>query len=161
MNLDNLIWLFAINDSVLKVNVEGVTHAESLIRPAPGGNCINWTVGHLLRSREFLIKFAGGEWAYPAEAAAVVQRGSTGGDLDAFPLWEEQLLMWNEAQALLIEAIGKLDSLQLAAETPPLGDFARPDTLERCLLFLYFHETYHIGQLGLLRRLIGKEGAIR
>ena len=29
------------------------------------------------------------------------------------------------------------------------------------LSFLHFHEAYHIGQTGLLRRLAGKEGAIR
>ena len=33
---------------VVRLNVEGVTHEESLIQPEPGGNCLNWIVGHLV-----------------------------------------------------------------------------------------------------------------
>ena len=35
-----------------------------------------------------------------------------------------------------------------------LGDLARS------LAQLQWHECYHVGQLGLLRRIVGKEGAI-
>jgi|GEM_PF-4157679 len=34
------------------------------------------------------------------------------------------------------------------------------DLLEQ-LTFLGFHETYHLGQIGLIRKLLGKEGAIK
>src|SRR5262245_23755267 len=33
---------------VVRINVDGITHEESLIRPQPGGNCLNWIVGHLV-----------------------------------------------------------------------------------------------------------------
>ncbi len=33
---------------VVKQNVDGLTQEESLIQPQPGGNCLNWNVGHLL-----------------------------------------------------------------------------------------------------------------
>src|SRR5215470_14553286 len=32
----------------VQLNVDGLTHGESLIQPQPGGNCVNWVVGHLL-----------------------------------------------------------------------------------------------------------------
>jgi len=31
----------------------------------------------------------------------------------------------------------------------------------RMVTFLAFHESYHTGQTGILRRIIGKEGAIK
>ena len=34
--------------AVIRMNVEGVTQEESLLQPSPGGNCLNWVVGHLL-----------------------------------------------------------------------------------------------------------------
>ena len=37
-----------IVDKVLQVNVKDLTHEESLIQPHPGGNCLNWVVGHLV-----------------------------------------------------------------------------------------------------------------
>ena len=33
---------------VVRMNVEGLTHEESLIQPRPDGNCLNWIVGHLV-----------------------------------------------------------------------------------------------------------------
>src|SRR6266511_5520838 len=33
---------------VVRRNVEGLTHEESLLQPQPGGNCLNWIVGHLV-----------------------------------------------------------------------------------------------------------------
>lgn len=35
-------------DGILRLNVAGLTHEESLIQPRPGGNCLNWVMGHLL-----------------------------------------------------------------------------------------------------------------
>src|SRR5215469_17600750 len=33
---------------VVKLNVEGISHQESLIQPEPAGNCLNWVIGHLI-----------------------------------------------------------------------------------------------------------------
>ena len=33
---------------VVQLNVDGITQEESLIQPFPGGNCLNWVVGHLV-----------------------------------------------------------------------------------------------------------------
>ena len=161
MNLDNTRWLFAINNNVLKVNTEDVTHEESLIRPTSGGNCINWAVGHLLRSRQFLLKVALKDWSIPPEVEKAYERGSSGDDFHLFPQFPELLAMWDETQTLLDEALTALTADQLHQIEPPFGDFSRPDTRERRILFLHFHESYHLGQLGLMRRLLGKEGAIK
>ena len=37
-----------IANTVVKRNLEGLTHEESLVQPQPGGNCLNWIVGHLV-----------------------------------------------------------------------------------------------------------------
>ena len=33
---------------VVRLNADGLTHEESLVQPRPGGNCLNWIVGHLV-----------------------------------------------------------------------------------------------------------------
>ncbi len=162
MNVDNLRWLYKINDNVFHVNLEDVTAEEALRRPAPGGNSITWTVGHLLRSRQFLLTYLGHPWSIGEAAEIAYKRGSTGDDeAGTFLPFERKLELWAESQELLMKAFDDLTEEKLLGEAPPLGDFARVDTLERRILFLYFHETYHLGQLGLMRRLLGKEGAIK
>lgn len=162
MTIENLRWLYQINDSVTKVNLEDITPEEASRRPEPTGNSIAWILGHILRSRSYLLKFMDIEWSPGEEFLKAVARGSSG-DLVAgtFPDFARELALWNESQELLMKAFDALSDDKLGRDTPPLGDFARPDTLERRILFLYFHEVYHLGQFGLLRRLLGKEGAIR
>ncbi len=161
MTIEDLKWLYTLNYSVLKVNLEEITPDESLFNPQPGGNCINWVVGHLLRSRQFILKLVNNEWNLPEGAADLYKRGSKGNTSELFLPFEQLLAMWDVAQTKLTEGLDSLSPTELAEETPPFGDFGKPDTRERRLLFLHFHESYHTGQLGLLRRLVGKEGAIR
>jgi uncharacterized damage-inducible protein DinB len=62
----------------------------------------------------------------------------------------------------LIPALQSLSDETLAAPVPE--KFKRPPltgTVGQALATLYYHEGYHNGQIGLLRRLAGKEGAIR
>ena len=33
---------------VVNANTHGLTHEESLVEPRPGGNRLNWVLGHLL-----------------------------------------------------------------------------------------------------------------
>ncbi len=161
MNIENLRWLYRIGSSTLKANLEEVTPEEALRRPEPGGNSVAWVVGHLLRSRQFLLTLLGTPWSIGEAAEIAYKRGSTGDDDGAFLPFERILKLWDESQELLMKALDNLTEEALQGDAPPLGDFARADTLERRILFLYFHETYHLGQLGLIRRLLGKEGAIK
>ena len=38
----------AIIHKVVHLNVDDITQQESLIQPQPGGNCLNWVIGHLV-----------------------------------------------------------------------------------------------------------------
>ena len=58
--------LQAVN-SVLRVNLDGITHEESLHQPSPAGNCLNWILGHLVASYDNLLKVLGGEAVLTAE----------------------------------------------------------------------------------------------
>ena len=161
MTTENLKYVFDLNHSVVLVNLEDITPEESLIRPVGGGNCANWIVGHMLRSREFLVRIAGGEWSLGEQAHALYKRGTSGSEQAAYLPFDQLLKYWDEAHLVLIESLGRLTVEQLNETVDPLGDFVRHDTRIKRLLFLHFHESYHAGQLGLLRRLLGKSGAIQ
>ncbi|NOT34959.1 MAG: hypothetical protein HOP12_12420 [Candidatus Eisenbacteria bacterium] len=57
--------------------------------------------------------------------------------------------------------LGSLTPEQLAAPTTVTRLPGRPANSLEMLLSFHFHETYHVGQLGLLRRVVGRPGAIR
>lgn len=148
---------------VLRMNVEGLTQEESLIQPQGGGNCLNWVVGHLVHVyNDFLLQLLGQEPVLGKDVLARYGRGS--GELhhasEALPL-TELLAAWDESSK-------RLDA-GLAAVTPetldkpaPYSPRKNPDETIRSLLTIsMFHQAYHCGQSGLLRRMAGKEGAMR
>ena len=51
---------FQIGSFALDRNLAGVDHAQSLLAPRPGGNTMNWIVGHVVRTRNQAIGLLGG-----------------------------------------------------------------------------------------------------
>ena len=51
---------FQIGSFVLDRNLAGVDHAQSLVAPRPGGNTMNWIVGHVVRTRNRQLGFSAG-----------------------------------------------------------------------------------------------------
>src|ERR1700721_1927990 len=44
-----------VTQRVMRLNVEGISHEESLIQPQPAGNCLNWVIGHLVFAYELIF----------------------------------------------------------------------------------------------------------
>lgn len=146
---------------VVRMNVEGMTHEESLVQPHPGGNCLNWVVGHLLSIYESALRLLGQEPVMEAGALDRYQRGSSPlrDPAEAADL-ADLMAAWKEASGRIDAGLAGLaaEALDRPAPFSPSDD---PDETVRSLLnTIFFHQAYHAGQTGLLRRLAGKEGAI-
>jgi len=146
--------LFDVNHQALQLNVEGLSHEDSLLQPHPGGNCLNWVAGHIVATRNDVLRLLGQEPIWSAEDAAHYKRGSKPiqSAAGARP-FESILTDFARSQERVRAGIGNLSSESMAEKR---GD----STLGMALHFLQFHEAYHIGQAALLRRMAGKEGAI-
>lgn len=151
-----------ITHFVVRLNTEAVTQEESLLQPEPGGNCLNWVVGHLDAIYERALPLLGQAPVMEPGALARYDRGSPPlrDPADALPLGE-LLDTWDEASRRFDAGLAALDPGALDGPAPfsPSGD---PDETVRSMLgTVLFHQGYHAGQTGILRRLAGKEGAIR
>lgn len=155
MDSRTLAMLFEAAHSHLHLNVEGITHSDSLFYPLPGGNCLNWVLGHIVWSRNKVLSLLGEAPVWNEKAASCYQGGSKpfADASEAQPL-EEILAAFDGSQKTILAALERMTEAGLAA-------LHAKETVGQRLAFLQFHETYHIGQLGLLRRLLGKPGAIR
>jgi hypothetical protein len=70
----------------------------------------------------------------------------------------EELLTWlDRSQESIASALSKMGGADLAREYLS-GD--RKTTVGQRAFFLYFHETYHVGQTELFRQLAGKDDKI-
>ncbi len=147
------------NSRLLQRHLEGLSHTDTLIRPAGTGNCINYIFGHLLLCRVEMLNLLG----EPASVSAETLR-RYGNDVDPvgpdstdiFPL--EQLQSgWEAVDVQFLQA------LQAAGDETMLRviDTGRRELpLHRRLHFYFFHEAFHLGQLEILRHLAGKTEAL-
>ncbi len=132
------------NDFVIKKNLEEITQEDSLKRPDERVNIINWVTGHIVNSRDDLLEDVAGKRFLPKEYTEYYGRGKQIPD--------------NES-ALDIETI-KADYEKLTDEIHKVlaeGDAEK----DQKVAFFMFHESYHAGQLGLLRKLLDKKGKIQ
>jgi uncharacterized damage-inducible protein DinB len=136
------------------LNVEGISNEESVVQPAAGGNCINWVVGHILATRNSIHRLLDLPPAWDDEATARYGRGAAPvtDASEAVPM-ETMTSLLGASQEAVARALDAMSDEQLArvAGDQPLGVQ---------LAFLSFHESYHAGQLGLLRRVAGHPAAI-
>lgn len=149
-----------IIDAALRANVEGVTHPESLIAPRPAGNCLNWIVGHLVRGYEQALPHLGQE---PVLAPGALERYARGSspveDDEAVRPFDELSSAWTQGARRFDEGLAGLtrDDLERSRDFFGRGS-ERP--LRAYLSFVLFHQAYHVGQTAVVRRVLGKDGAI-
>jgi len=146
---------------VVRLNTEGVTQEESLLQPEPAGNCLNWVVGHLVAIYERALPVLGQQPVMEPGAMARYDRGSPPLRDPAQAIRLGDLLdAWDEASRRVDAGLAGLDPATLGAPAPfsPGGDPG--ETMRSLLATVLFHQGYHAGQTGILRRLAGREGAI-
>ena len=147
---------------VVKLNVDGLTQDESLIQPQPGGNCLNWVIGHLLWVYDQMLPMVGQSPVLGTDTLKRYARGTPHIQNPAEALDLARLMAaWDEA-AQRMEA--GLESLTPEAldQPAPLSPTNNPnETVSSLLSSVFFHQAYHAGQTGLLRRMAGKECALR
>ncbi len=157
--IDALVTQLSVSRGAIHRNLQGVSHEESLLRPQPAGNSANWIVGHIVASRSRLLTALGETGVLADERIAPYRRGSDGGVETGLPL-QDLVDAFERSQPLLIARLQRMTDAELEAKSP-ISSPAGPDaTFGAALSAMVFHEAYHVGQLGIARRLIGKHGAI-
>lgn len=157
VSTDVLRFLFDFNHRAFGMNTAGITHAESLVPAAPGANCANWMVGHILDTRSDVLAMLGEEPVWSPEKGKPFYGTAAWTDPAAVALpWEELLADFETSQERIRAGLAAVSAERLAGLHTP--EAKRPRGMH--IHFLQFHEAYHVGQIALLRRIVGKPGAI-
>lgn len=147
-----LIPLFQRTHWIIKEQTKGLTHADALLQLPFRANTMNWILGHLMNNRNKVLAVLGEPPALDETLAARYERDSEPVTTteDALPL-ETLLAAIDESQGRIVAALGKTTANALAVIYNEKRQISVGDRLE----FIHWHETYHVGQLELLRQLAG------
>jgi len=151
-NADGLAQSFTTNHWLIHRLVDGLSHADSIIQPPYDGNCLNWVLGHIIVSRNEVLDLLGAEVVWSEEVVKLYKTGSEPIKEDGQGLTFEELIdaldIAQERIAGSLEEISA-DELNRIVETKR---GARP--IGKHVAGLNWHETYHTGQLELLRAMV-------
>jgi len=139
---------------VVRRQTEGLSHADSLIQPPVRGNCLNWIIGHIVHNQDLILLALGQPpiWTYDEARRYKRESDPISDEAQALPL--ERLLRDLDASTERI-----LTGLH-AATPEMLAVSHQQKTVAEHIALLIWHETYHVGQLELLRQLAGKNDKV-
>ncbi len=147
---------------VARLQLEGLTQAECLLQPSPGGNCLNWVVGHVLAIYGQMLPVLDQLPVLPPEILARYHRGSAPITQDAEALDVAALMKALDESCQRFDAGLAVLTRERIDAPAPFSPSGNPDeTVGSLLTTICWHQAYHAGQMGLLRRLASKTGAIK
>ena len=153
-----LIEELEMNYGLIQSQMKGLGHFDTLLQLPFRGNCANWVLGHIVEGRNDMLKFLGLIPLWDDAACALYRSGSAAITSSESPHLSLECLMMDlkAMHNLLLETLAQSSQEQLDSPT------AHPDdgSLGNLMARMTWHETYHLGQLELLRQLAGKEDAV-
>lgn len=162
MHARTIAYQFGLCSHILERNIGGVSHQESLVSPQKGGNCLNWVLGHVTRTRNGALKLLGQKPLFPREEFnAYDDNGGVAFRAETAIHFDELKRRFKALQEPLVKALDGM-TIEAMDRPAPISPTGNPnETVGSLLAALAFHEAYHVGQTGMLRRVVGKEGVVK
>lgn len=148
--------LFDLNTDLALNCLDGIAAAQAAEHP-PGRNSMAFLLAHITDSRHYLASWLGHPIENPLAATLRDAKGIE--DVRSLPGLDDLRQHWKDVSTHLASTLASAPAELLNESSPqrfPIAD----DTRLGAIAFLAQHESYHIGQLGLLRRQAGAPGML-
>lgn len=148
---------FATTNYIAQRQTAGLNTEDSLISPPFRGNTMNWILGHILVNRNSALEALGqAPYTSPEISAQYRSDSEPVTDVAKAAALDDLLAGLQESYARIETALKELSDAALEKIVAEADQTTLGDRLEG----LAWHETYHIGQLELLRQLAGTNDKI-
>lgn len=150
--LEPLALIFKLNNSLIARSLDGLSDEEVWAQPSGSGNPIAWLLGHLTETRAGMLAEMGVPFDYGW--SRVFQRGSALQDRTGYPTREAIETAWQATHSAMRDAFATVAPERLAAP-PSRRPVPGVEKLADLIAFCGFHESYHVGQIGFIRKQLG------
>ena len=148
--------IFSVNDGFIARAIEGLSEDDLWHRPSPDNNPMFWLLGHIVHTRGSVLRLLGD--SFRTGWGDVFQRGSTVRKPSDYPSLDQIEIFRKETASRLASRLASVTDEQLAAE----ATYKLPgcSVLADQIGFLALHESYHVGQLAYIRKMLGRSGIV-
>jgi uncharacterized damage-inducible protein DinB len=144
--------ILRLNTVLFRNCLDQVTDEQAAVRPTNGTNSAAFIAAHLASSRFFLLKTLGVQEPDPLAPYVDGRKGID--DIARLPSLREVDEAWTKGAHLLRDRLDALTAADIDAPSSVAFPLAN-GTLLGTLTFLVQHDSYHLGQLALLRKYSG------
>jgi len=152
LRVQPLAAILKLNTRLLLNCLEGLSDEAARVRHASGVNSVTFIAAHVTDSRYFLLRTLGGALENPL--SRFLDKAKTIDEITEWPPLDAVRTAWKDVSAALDTQLGTATADELSASVD-----ARFPGVERtrlgALTFLVQHDSYHLGQLALLRKPAG------
>ena len=141
-----------LNSRLLRNCLAGVDDDLARRRPNEHTNNLAFLGMHLVDVRAFAARFLGGETQSPFKELLDPIRSID--ELQKYPSVDEILSAWESSEAPVVARLQALTASELDSACEPRFPLGEGTRFDGCT-FLVEHESYHLGQMALLRRFLG------
>jgi uncharacterized damage-inducible protein DinB len=141
-----------MNTRLFRSCLDGLNDEQARSRISERTNSVSFIAAHLVESRHFLASQLGEK--APSPFGAVFAEAKSIDDVSELPSLAAILEGWNAISEELERRLERAEASALDAHSPirfPIDDTSRLGTVA----FLMQHDSYHVGQLALLRKHVG------
>ena len=147
-----IVYIFEANDGLIRQTLSDLPAEALWKQPGGQGNSIMWIVGHITQTRAGMLSLLG-------------ERASTGwGELFRRGAQRQDSSVYPEPRAIKAAGVEMSKRLHAKLATITETELAAPittvklpnvNTVLDALAFFAFHEAYHVGQLGYVKKALG------
>src|SRR5262245_11211433 len=147
--------IFTLNDGLITRALDGLTEDDLWQRPSDRSNPMFWLLGHIVHTRGSLLRMIGED--FRTGWGEIFQRGAALSARDQYPSLAEIERVRADIASRVQAKLAAMDDAELAREGsgPPLPV---AKTVAERIGFLAMHDSYHVGQLAILRKMLGHSG---
>jgi hypothetical protein len=152
--ITHVLGLMDVVDNLYARALHGLDPNELTRTPSQHSNPMVWMAGHLAQSRARLVRLLGVEQEVPWPA--LFRQGAPPPENEDYPALPDIRRAWEGAGKALRSRLKAMTESELFSELQ-LKIPSTDGTLRGAIVFALFHEGYHVGQMGYVRRMLGKD----
>lgn len=137
--------------------VDGITHEESILQLPFEHNCMNWILGHIVTNRSHVLETVNVQHAWDLEVRALYHTETPPIRPESKSVQFDVLVQYLDESAALIKF--GLDSMSDEQLEETHTNYRGEKTRYAHLTGFHWHETFHVGQLEILKSFIESKRA--
>ena len=148
---------FKWNNGIYERTVCDIPAEQWLIQPGENSNHLPWVVGHAAVTRAVALRLVGGQWSAPWQN--LFTRGQERMESGQYPQVSEVRQAWSDISTHLLGALPNASPESMSRPVQK-GKPSIDGTIGGTIGFLCLHESYHLGQMGFIRKWLGHGQAV-